>query len=151
MIVRTNLFFSIQFFCSFIHSLILSFTHSWIAKRMCLPYSLPFPSRLNIWNFTLIWWIDVIFFNFKKRAIHCHYVRGTDYECMNERFWWVNVSNEWISAWMNERVNDVLWEPSFYETQASKRSKIKNVVVISLVAIFISLEGFRKTMCCEVW
>ena len=52
---------------------------------------------------------------------------------------------------MNERVNDVLWEPSFYETQASKRSKIKNVVVILLVAISVSFEGLKKIIELEVW
>ena len=52
---------------------------------------------------------------------------------------------------MNEWVNDVLWEPSFYETQASKRSKIKNVVVILLVAISISFEGFGKKVQLQLW
>ena len=58
-------------------------------------------------------------------------------ECMNE--------------WMNERVNDVLWGSSFYETQASKRSKIKNVVVVLLVAISVSFEGLKKIIEFEGW
>ena len=64
---------------------------------------------------------------------------------------WMFIMNGWVHEWMNERVNDVLWEPSFYVTQASKRSKTKNVVVILLVAISISFEGFKKNIELEVW